>query len=107
MASTVALVRCPDYAATEGALAEALALLGGLGAFVPRGATVLVKPNLLAAAAPDKAVCTHPAVLRAVVRALREAGSTAQEASSAGWPMGYMRTRSTSARRASIRSVRE
>lgn len=75
MASTVALVRCPDYAATEGALAETLALLGGLGAFVPRGATVLVKPNLLAAAAPDKAVCTHPAVLRAVVRALREAGA--------------------------------
>jgi hypothetical protein len=40
------------------------------------------------------------------MRAVREVGRTAQEASSAGWPVGYMRTRRTSGRRASTRRVR-
>lgn len=37
---------------------------------------VLLKPNLLARHAPDKAVTTHPALLRAVVAALRRRGVT-------------------------------
>ena len=38
------------------------------------GDRVLVKPNLLASREPEKAVTTHPAVVRAALRAVQEAG---------------------------------
>lgn len=39
------------------------------------GKRVLLKPNLLAKHAPEKAVTTHPAVVRAVIRAVRRRGA--------------------------------
>lgn len=39
-----------------------------------KGATVAVKPNLLTAAAPEKAVTTHPEFLRAVIRYIKRNG---------------------------------
>jgi len=41
-----------------------------------RGRKVLVKPNVLRAAAPEEAITTHPAVLRAVVECLLDLGAT-------------------------------
>ena len=38
------------------------------------GQTVLLKPNLVAPSHPDLAVTTHPAILRGVIRLVREAG---------------------------------
>ena len=40
-----------------------------------RGKTVLVKPNMLAPHSPDKAVTTHPELVRQVVLALRDQGA--------------------------------
>lgn len=75
----VAFVPCRDY---EGALVPALdtllSLLGGWGAWVQPGQNVLVKPNLLTDAPPEKAVTTHPALVREVVRALRRVGARVQ-----------------------------
>jgi uncharacterized protein (DUF362 family)/NAD-dependent dihydropyrimidine dehydrogenase PreA subunit len=48
------------------------------------GQRVLIKPNLLRAAAPEKAVTTHPAVVRAAVAAVREAGAAAWVGDSPG-----------------------
>jgi uncharacterized protein (DUF362 family)/Pyruvate/2-oxoacid:ferredoxin oxidoreductase delta subunit len=48
--------------------------LGGMGAFVQPGQRVLLKPNLLGSFAPDRAVTTHPAVVRATALLVREAG---------------------------------
>jgi len=48
--------------------------LGGVEKFVRPGARVLIKANMLAAKPPEKAVTTHPEVVRAVVRLVREAG---------------------------------
>jgi len=61
----VSLVRCADYdyAAVKAAVTEAVDLLGGMGAFVRSGQRILLKPNLLAKAAPEQAVTTHPAVM--------------------------------------------
>jgi uncharacterized protein (DUF362 family)/Pyruvate/2-oxoacid:ferredoxin oxidoreductase delta subunit len=56
------------------ALNRALDPLGGMSAFVSPGDRVLLKPNLLAPKPPEKAVCTHPEVVRAVAREVREAG---------------------------------
>lgn len=53
---------------------SALESLGGVGAFVKPGETVLLKPNMLAPAAPEKAVTTHPAVIRAVAELVIDAG---------------------------------
>ncbi|MBN1141756.1 MAG: DUF362 domain-containing protein [Deltaproteobacteria bacterium] len=43
-------------------------------AFVRRGQKVLIKPNLLSANAPAKAVTTHPDVVSGVIRLVRECG---------------------------------
>lgn len=47
---------------------------GGMRAFVRPGERVLLKPNMLAAKPPEKAVTTHPEVLRAVIELVQEVG---------------------------------
>ena len=73
----VSVERCDTYddEAVAGALDRALAPLGGIGAFVRPGQRVFVKVNLLMKAEPDRAISTHPAVVRAVVRAAKNAGA--------------------------------
>lgn len=58
----------------EAAVIELLAPLGGMEAFVRPGQRVLVKPNLLSAKGPEKAVTTHPELVRTVVRLAQQAG---------------------------------
>lgn len=58
----------------EAALVDLLVPLGGMAAFVQPGQKVLLKPNLLSAKTPDKAVTTHPEVVRAVIRLAQQAG---------------------------------
>lgn len=76
MSRRVSIARCPDYdpERVEAALAAVLAPLGGMSAFVKPGDRVLVKPNLLASREPEKAVTTHPAVVRAALRSVLDAG---------------------------------
>jgi len=73
----VAFERCPDYdlATVGAAVRAALEPLGGMGAFVQPGQTVLLKPNLLTDSPPEAAITTHPEVVRAVIRLVREAGA--------------------------------
>lgn len=72
----VSLVRCAEYDIdrVEAAVRQAINLLGGMERFVQPGQRVLVKPNLLQPSDPARAIVTHPAVLRAVVRLAQEAG---------------------------------
>ncbi len=74
--STVSIQRCEDYQldAIRSALAACLAPLGGFGTFVKPGMKVLLKPNLLTAAEPGKAVTTHPILIRAVAEEVCAAG---------------------------------
>lgn len=73
----VSLLRCPSYEAAEvsAAVRRSFELLGGVSTVVQPGQKVLVKPNLLAGTPPERAVTTHPAVVAAVVKVLREAGA--------------------------------
>jgi len=48
--------------------------LGGMSRFIENGDRVLLKVNLLSAREPEKAVTTHPELVRAVALAVREAG---------------------------------
>ena len=73
---TVTIERCETYdrQSVEDAIKRLLAPLGGMAAFVLPGERVLLKPNMLAAKAPEKAVTTHPEVLRAVIGEVKKAG---------------------------------
>jgi uncharacterized protein (DUF362 family) len=53
----------------------AIAALGGMGRFVKRGETVLVKPNMAWDRAPEQGANTHPDVVAEVVRQCRDAGA--------------------------------
>ena len=86
MKPAVSLQALADYhpAAVTAALAELLAPLGGIAAFVRPGQKVLLKPNMLAGKAPEKAVTTHPEILRGVIRAVRAAGGLVSVGDSPG-----------------------
>ena len=48
--------------------------LGGMECFVDKGDRVLLKVNLLSAKDPQKAVTTHPEIIRAVAASVRGSG---------------------------------
>ena len=68
--STVAIARCATYEPGDvsRAVGEVLEHLGGMSRFVSPGEKVLLKPNLLSAKGPDRAITTHPAVIEAVIK---------------------------------------
>lgn len=72
--SQVSIVKCSDYEQkrVDRAVKESLSLIGGLGRVVKAGQKVLLKVNMLNADPPEKAVTTHPALLRSVIRAVKE-----------------------------------
>lgn len=72
----VSMVRCPDYdyPRVKDAIRRSLELIGGLGAVVKPGDKVLLKVNVLLGTASERAVTTHPAVVRAMAELVREAG---------------------------------
>lgn len=72
----VSVVRCGSYEENEirPALEELLAPLSGLD-FVVSGMTVAVKVNLVTGAGEEKAVTTHPALVKELCRMLTERGA--------------------------------
>ncbi len=82
----VSLARLGNYdpAATKAALHELLHPLGGMQAFVQPGQKVLLKPNLLSGKTPEKAVTTHPEIVRGVIELVQEAGGLVSVGDSPG-----------------------
>lgn len=72
--SQVALVKCGNYDAVvvEAAVKRAVDLLGGIEVFVKPGERVLIKPNLLTDAKPEEGITTHPEVVRALIRLVKQ-----------------------------------
>lgn len=66
------------------ALEQLLAPLGGMAAFVRPGQKVLLKPNLLAGKPPEKAVTTHPEIVRQVILLAQAAGGIVSVGDSPG-----------------------
>jgi uncharacterized protein (DUF362 family)/Pyruvate/2-oxoacid:ferredoxin oxidoreductase delta subunit len=75
MKSQVALVRCRDYNQEEvyRAVREAVELIGGIERYVKPGEKVLLKVNMLAPANPERAITTHPSIVRAMIELVKEA----------------------------------
>jgi len=80
----VYVITCPGYDHVEERLADLLAMMGGMSRFASPGETIVLKPNLLQAAPPEKAITTHPAVVAAVAQVVKEAGAIAVIADSPG-----------------------
>lgn len=82
----VSIVKCESYdpAWLAGRLEKLLDQVGGISAFVKPGERVLIKPNLLKAASPERAVTTHPALVEAVVREVQMAGGVVSIGDSPG-----------------------
>lgn len=80
----VYVLRCPEYSQAGEKTAELIDRMGGMDSFVTRGQRAVLKPNLLAAADPEKAVTTHPSVLTAVALLAKRAGADVLIADSPG-----------------------
>ncbi len=72
----VAIAACNSYEPVEieQATSELIRLLGGLDNIITPGDKVLLKVNMLNASAPERAVTTHPEVLRSVIRHVKKVG---------------------------------
>jgi uncharacterized protein (DUF362 family)/NAD-dependent dihydropyrimidine dehydrogenase PreA subunit len=86
MKERVVLQAAADYARphVEAAVERLLAPLGGMATFVRPGQKVLLKPNMLAGKEPEKAVTTHPEIVRAVIRLAQQAGGIVSVGDSPG-----------------------
>lgn len=71
--SLVSHVRAAHGDGLTAALERLVTPFGGWTGIVAPGESVAVKVNLLRAATPDEAVCTHPATLTAVLAGLQQA----------------------------------
>src|SRR4030066_2476293 len=76
MEGSVSIVKCQtdDEKEVLKALRRSIDLIGGIQSFVKRGDRVLLKPNLLYGKAPEKAVTTHPSIVKGMIQIVREAG---------------------------------
>lgn len=76
MSVRVAIVKCENYEPgnVSSAVRRAVDSLGGMQSFVKPGSRVLLKPNLLSARLPEEGVDTHPEVVRAAARLVKEVG---------------------------------
>ncbi|MCX9084313.1 MAG: DUF362 domain-containing protein [Candidatus Methanoperedens sp.] len=74
--ATVSLVKCQDYDDPNigSAIDKTLELIGGIENYVRPGDNVLLKINLLTGDVPEKAVTTHPSIVRAMIHQVRKAG---------------------------------
>jgi uncharacterized protein (DUF362 family) len=88
MDAAVALVRCPDYDPhhTAQAIDSQFELLGGLDGFVKPGDHVLLKPNFIAPRSHRwSAAQTHPQVILAVARRMKDLGAKPFVGDSPAW----------------------
>ncbi|GMA98936.1 DUF362 domain-containing protein [Pelosinus sp. IPA-1] len=63
-----------DEQVVELAMQTLLDELGGISEFIKPGDKVLIKPNMLEGLPPDKAVTTHPEIVRAMINQVKGAG---------------------------------
>lgn len=93
MDNRVFAINCASYQESAAKVGELINSMGGIGSFVSAGESILLKANLLLAAAPEKAVTTHPNIVVGVGKLVQQAGAEATLADSPG--SGYKYNRKT------------
>ena len=85
MMSKVAITSARTYEEAERDVTEAIELLGGPEAVCRSGDVVMIKPNMILPKHPDLAETTHPAVVAALVKVLKNTGATIKVGEQAAW----------------------
>lgn len=87
--SQVQIRQCRTYerALVSEAVRSCFDVLPSASRLLRRGARVLVKPNVINARPPERAVCTHPEVVRAVAEIALEAGCEVLVADEPGYAL--------------------
>lgn len=86
----VSISKCNSYNINEvqSAVDNCLDNLGGLSSLIKHDDRVLIKPNILLAKAPDEAITTHPALIEAIINAVKKAGAVPMVGDSPGGLVG-------------------
>ncbi len=73
----VAVVKCANYEEVKifPAIQNALELIGGVKKFISPGQKVLLKPNLAGPYSPERAITTHPFIIKALTKIFQSAGA--------------------------------
>lgn len=73
----VAVVKAENYNenTVDNRINEAINLIGGWHNFIKKDDKVLIKPNMLTNATPEKAITTHPEIVRAIIKAIKKQGA--------------------------------
>lgn len=82
----VSIVKCRQYEQEQvnGAVRQALDLIGGIESFIKPGQRVLLKVNALSPKPPEAAVTTHPSIIKAMVLEVKRAGGIPMVGDSTG-----------------------
>jgi uncharacterized protein (DUF362 family) len=88
--ASVSISKCNSYDTKEvqGAVDSCLDKLGGLSSLIKPDDRVLIKPNILIAKPPEEAVTTHPALIEAIIMAIKKAGAVPLVGDSPGGLVG-------------------
>ncbi len=74
--AVVSFIKCSQYTEDmQPVIKNVLAGIGGLKSFVKPGQKVLLKPNMLTSRTPEQATTTHPEIIRAIIREVKECGA--------------------------------
>jgi uncharacterized protein (DUF362 family)/Pyruvate/2-oxoacid:ferredoxin oxidoreductase delta subunit len=87
----ISLTKCDDYKKAFHAVNEAVELIGGIDSFIRPGEKILIKPNLLSAKEPEKAVTTHPEIVKAVIKLVKKAEAVPIVGDSPGGAVGNIK----------------
>lgn len=73
----VAIIKCSSYEEekVDSAIKKALELIGGAEKFASPGQKVLLKPNLAGPYSPERAVTTHPLIIKSLARIFKSVGA--------------------------------
>jgi uncharacterized protein (DUF362 family) len=85
--SLAVICRCRSYEPeqVDHSLERLFEHLGGIGRFIRPCDRVLIKPNLIVPAGPDRPAQTHPAVIIAMAKLIKEAGAKPVVGDSPAW----------------------
>jgi uncharacterized protein (DUF362 family) len=89
MNNKVYMVACIDYTEIEAKLSHLMELMGGMPQFARPGEKIVLKVNLLREARPEAAISTHPSLVAAVARMVKESGANCIIADSPGGGYRY------------------
>ncbi len=95
MNQKVSLIKCKnyDYDKIKKAIEESFINLGGIGNYINKGETVLLKINLLMKKKPEQATTTHPIFTKALAEVLLDYGANVIIGDSPGGPFNKARLR--------------